>query len=168
MGNKMITLYRRSTSSYSDDDSEPITGDDVTSDRKTFPFDTDDIYTSNNPDQACETAKKLTIGFEKVEGKRKENVYAATRAMRARYRAHVAESSPRVVPLINVHKICSPLPPCVKVVTLAIRESTITFARGGERVAHKPRERFLFLRVYGIKSLCPCLNCLMTFTTVYM
>ena len=93
-----------------------------------------------------------------VEGKCKGNVYAATRAMRARYRAHVAETSPRVVPLINVHEICGPLAPCVKVVTLAIRESTITFARGGERVAHKSSERFLFLRVYGIKSLCPCLT----------
>ena len=35
-GNKRIILYRRSTSSYSDDNLEPLTGKDISSLKKTF------------------------------------------------------------------------------------------------------------------------------------
>ena len=99
--------------------------------------------------------------FWEIRARWKGNVKETFTRQPARCARDIARTWPklhRVVPLINVHEICGPLAPCVKVVTLAIRESTITFARGGERVAHKPRERFLFLRVYGIKSLCPCLT----------
>ena len=99
--------------------------------------------------------------FWEIRARQKGNVKETFTRQPARCARDIARTWPklhRVVPLINVHEICGPLAPCVKVVTLAIRESTLTFARGGERVAHKSSERFLFLRVYGLKSLCPCLT----------
>ena len=64
-----------------------------------------------------------------------------------------------VVANVNIigHEIFG-LPPCVKVVTLALSESSSTFAREKGRVAHKSSERIIHLRVCGIQILVSLIN----------
>ena len=56
---------------HSDHDSEPLTGEDITSSKKTFSFNIEGLGTTDNTGQVCEVNTKPTIEPEKIKGKHK-------------------------------------------------------------------------------------------------